>query len=52
MGNRAPIAYRLDLIENLEVTSAVFEPKKVGILKSGLNNHLAFFMVTLFGISN
>jgi len=27
-GNRAPIAYRLDLIENLEVTTAVFEPKK------------------------
>jgi hypothetical protein len=47
-----PFCYRIYLIKNLELIRTVFafEHKKAEVWKSGLNNHLAFFTVMLFGI--
>ena len=50
-GNRAPISYRLDLLENLELAGEYFEPQRIGILRNGRVKVLAFFMAMRFGMS-
>ena len=50
-GNRTPISYRLNLLENVELAGEYFEPKRVGISKNRLMKVLAFFMVMRYGMS-
>ena len=45
---RAPIPYRADLLENVEITDTIFSQRRVGISKNGRMRVLAYFTVTLY----
>ena len=50
-GNRAPIAYRLDLLENAELAGEYFEPKKDWNFKEWASESFGVFMAMRYGAS-